>query len=89
MRIRGGTRILPNPRSFTEYVGGRFYNELCDAVTDVIEEKQDALDMNLRNVHTIDSIEVIDVEVKHVWVNDLPGMEIEFDVAVCAELYVH
>ncbi len=89
MRIRGGTRILPNPRSFTEYVGGRFYNELCDAVTDVIEEKQDALDLNLRNVHTIDSIEVTDVEVKHVWVNDLPGMEIEFDVAVCAELYVH
>lgn len=80
---------MPNPRSFTEYVGGRFYNELCDAVTDVIEEKQDALDLNLRNVHTIDSIEVTDVEVKHVWVNDLPGMEIEFDVAVCAELYVH
>ena len=54
MGIKGGTYILPNPRSFTEYVGSRFYNELCDAVTDVIEEKQDALDLNLRNVHTID-----------------------------------
>ena len=74
---------MPNPRSFTEYVGSRFYNELCDAVTDVVEEKQEALDLDLRNIRTIDTIEVTDVEVKHVWVNDLPDMEIEFDVAAC------
>lgn len=80
---------MPNPRSFTEYVGSRFYNELCDAVSAVVEEKQDDLDLNLRRVQTVDTIEVTDVEVKHVWVNDLPGMEIEFDVAVNAELYVH
>lgn len=80
---------MPNLRSFTEYVGNRFYNALWNAVDTVIQEDPDGLGLNLRKVQTIDAIELADVDVKHVWVNDLPGMEIEFDVAVNAEMEVH
>lgn len=80
---------MTNSRSFTEFVGNRFYNELFEAVKEVIQEKQEKLDLNLRKIRKIDTIELFDIEVKHVWVNDLPGMEIAFDVAVNAEMEVH
>ena len=80
---------MPNLRSFTDYVGDRFYNELRDAVDAVIQENLEELDLDLYKVRTIDTVELTEIEVKHVWVNDLPGMEIEFDVAVNAEMEVH
>ena len=67
-------------RSFKDYVASRFYNELCDAVSGYLEQNYSDLDVSSQLVRTIDSAEFSDIEVKHVFIDDLPGMEIAFDV---------
>lgn len=79
---------MANPRSFTEFVAERFYDDLWSSVEAVIADDRDRLDLNLRRVRNPDTIELSEITVKHVWVNDLPGMDIEFDVAVEGELYI-
>jgi len=75
-------------RSFTGYVASRFYNELYSALGGYIEENLDNLDLNLRNVRKTGDVSLSDMEVKFVSVDDLPGMKIEFDVIVDAEIEV-
>ena len=75
-------------RSFKDYVANRFYNELFTAVQSYTEDNYDDLGLRLYRVRNIGGIELSDIEVKFVSVNDLPGMRIEFDVAVEAELEV-
>ena len=75
-------------RSFTEYVADRFENELWESVETIINENPERLALNLRKVKTIDTVELQEINVEHVWTNDLPGMEISFDVAVSAEMEV-
>ncbi len=67
-------------RSFKDYVASRFYNELYDAVSGYLEQNYSDLDVSSQVVRTIDSAELSDIEVKHVFIDDLPGMEIAFDV---------
>lgn len=75
-------------RSFKDYVADRFENELFNAVKNYIEDNYDNLDLRLYKVRNIGDIELSDIEVKFVSVNDLPGMKIEFDVVVEADLEV-
>jgi len=75
-------------RSFTCYVTDRFYNDFYTAVEAYIEENQDRLDLNIRNVRTVGGIALADMEVKFVSISDLPEMEIEFDVVVEGEIVV-
>lgn len=75
-------------RSFKDYVADRFYNELYTAIQSYTSDNYDTLDLRLYKVRNIGGIELSDIEVKFVSVNDLPGMRIEFDVAVEAELEV-
>lgn len=66
----------------------RFYNELFVAIKEDIEENTNDLELHLYQVRAIGEIELSDIDVKFVSVNDLPQMEIEFDVAVEAEMEV-
>lgn len=75
-------------RSFKDYVADRFYNELFAAIQSYTEENYQDIDLRLYKVRNIEGIELSDIEVKFVSVNDLPGMKIEFDVVVEAELNV-
>ena len=84
---RGGSVVAGN-RSFKDYVADRFYNELFTAVQNYAADNYDNLCLRLYRVRNIGGIELSDIEVKFVSVNDLPGMRIEFDVAVEAELEV-
>ena len=79
---------MPQNRSFTEFVADRFENELWESVETIITDTPERLDLNLRKVKTIDTIELQEIKVEHVWTDDLPGMEISFDVAVSAEMEV-
>lgn len=75
-------------RSFTDYVASRFYNEFYSALEIYIGENLDSLDLKLRNIRSVGQVSLSDIEVKSVSVNDLPGMKIEFDVIVDAEIEV-
>lgn len=75
-------------RSFKEYVKNRFYNELFESIVDYLEENFESLNISTHSVRRIDSAELLEIEVKHVYIEDLPGMEIAFEVLVEAEIYV-
>lgn len=75
-------------RSFRDYVADRFGNEFETAVGTFVETNPAELDLRLRNVRNIESIEVIDSRVKYVDVYDLPEMKIAFNVILEADLYV-
>lgn len=67
-------------RSFKEYVANRFDNELWEAVSDYLGQNCRSLDVSSRLVRTIDRAELSDIDVKCVYVVNLPGMKIAFDV---------
>ena len=75
-------------RSFKDYVADRFENELFAAIEDYTSENYNNLDLRLYKVRNIGGVELSEIEVKFLSVNDLPGMKIEFDVVVEAELEV-
>lgn len=79
---------MARQRSFTSYVADRFYNELFAAISDFAEDNTDDLNLRLYQVNRIGGIELSDITIKYVSVNDLPGSEIEFEVAVEAEFNV-
>jgi len=79
---------LAGNRSFAYYVTSRFYNDFYSAIEGYIEENLDNLDLNLRKVRNIGDVSLADMEVKSVSVNDLPDMEIEFNVIAEAEIEV-
>ena len=76
---------MARQRSFTSYVADRFYNELFAAINDFAEDNSDDLNLRLYQVNRIGGIELSDITIKYVSVNDLPGSEIEFEVAIEAE----
>ncbi len=69
-------------RSFKGCISDRFYNDFYSYIENYIEENQDSLDLDIQNVHDVGGVSLADMEVKFASINDLPGMEIEFDVAV-------
>lgn len=75
-------------RSFKDYVANRFYNELFDAVSGYLEQNHRDLDVSSHLVRTIDRAELADIDVKHVLVDNLPGMKIAFDVLLEAEFEI-
>lgn len=80
---------MAHNHSFTEYVAKQFYNELYGAIDNYLQENKDDLELHLYRVNNIDTITLADITVKFVDVSDLPEMEIEFDVAVEAQIEVH
>lgn len=75
-------------RSFINYISDRFYNNFYSYIEKHIEQNLDNLDLNIQNVHNVGQITLTDMEIKMASINDLPGMEIEFDVVIDAEIEV-
>jgi len=69
-------------RSFTEYIKNTFDNQFWAVAEEYLRENFDPLDMTLYKVHKAGEPEVTDVQVEHVWIEDLPEMKIQFDVAL-------
>lgn len=79
---------MAHTRSFKEYISDRFYNELCAAAGDVIDRDWDSFNITCYKLNRPGKPEVEDVTVEHVWVNDEPGSEIQFDCAVSVSLVI-
>lgn len=76
-------------RSFTDYVRTRFDSNFWAVAEEYLKNNIDDLDLNLYRVHRIGEIELSDVKVEYVWVHDLPGMKIQFDVALSIDFLIH
>lgn len=76
-------------RSFTDYVRTRFDSNFWAVAEEYLKNNIDDLDLNLYRVHRIGEIELSDVKVECVWVHDLPGMKIQFDVALSIDFLIH
>jgi hypothetical protein len=86
-RAKGGQPVVKN-RSFTNYIKTRFYDPIYTAASDFVEQNWESFDLRISNVHNIGGVAMSDMEIKFVSVGDLPGLKIEFDVVVDAEIGV-
>ena len=76
-------------RSFTEYIKKRFDNNFWAAAESYLKTNFDSLGIEFKRIHRAGDTEISDVTVEHVRVEDKPGMEIHFDVAVSIWFETH
>ena len=69
-------------RSFAEYVKGKCYDGLYDVAAKFAAENYRLLELRLKKVHSIESVELLDADIKRVYVRDLPGMRVAFEVGL-------
>lgn len=75
-------------RSFADYVKRKCYNGLFSAAEDYIRENADSMDYRSSRVHRMGVVELQDVTIKRVYVSDLPGMKVAFDVGLELEVLI-
>lgn len=75
-------------RSFAEFIKDKCYNGLYAAADQYVESHGALLDLKTRHVHRIGPVEFVDATIQRVYVQDLPGMRIAFDVGLELELMV-
>lgn len=80
---------MSNNRSFKTYIFNRFYNDFHEAISIFISENHEKLDIKSWHVDQIDETYLDDINIKHVFINDLPGMKIAFDVLIEAVFEIH
>lgn len=74
--------------SFAEFVKYKCFDGLYAAAEKYVSENQDTLDLRVRHVSCIGDIEFVDANIQRVYVCDLPGMRVAFDVGIELELCV-
>lgn len=74
--------------SFAEYVKSKCYSGLFRAAERYVEDEWDSLAIHTQKVHRIGEVELVDATVQRVYVADLPGMKVKFDVGFELELAV-
>lgn len=72
---------MPANRSFTEYVAKRFDNNFWSIAETFVGESLDISRFSFYRIRKPGQPEVTDIDVKHIWVDNLPQMKIQFDVA--------
>ena len=75
-------------RSIFEYVKDKCYNKLFDSAKEYLEAHWQGMDLYSRRVPDIQVVELVDATVQRVYVTDLPGDRIAFDVGLELEIYV-
>jgi len=69
-------------RSFTEYIKNTFENQFWAIAEEYLCKNFDTLDIKLYKVNKAGEPEITEVQVEHIWVDNLPEMKIQFDVAL-------
>ena len=75
-------------RSFADYVKRKCYNGLFSAAEDYIRENAGSLDFRTSRVHRVGILELQDATIERVYVSDLPGMKVAFDVGLELEVLI-
>lgn len=75
-------------RSFANYVKRKCYNGLFSAAEEYIRDNVDSMDWRTSHVHRIGGVELQDATIERVYVSDLPGMRVAFDVGLELEVLI-
>lgn len=75
-------------RSFADYVKRKCYNGLFSAAENYIRENAGSLDFRTSRVHRVGVLELQDATIERVYVSDLPGMKVAFDVGLELEVLI-
>ena len=75
-------------RSFADYVKRKCYNGLFSAAEDYIREHADSMEFRTSRVHRVGVVELQDATIERVYVSDLPGMKVAFDVGLQLEVLI-
>ena len=75
-------------RSFAEYVKNKCYNGLYQAAEEYVTENWESMNLYTRNVHRIGFVEMTDATIERVYVRDLPGMRVAFEIGLQLEIDV-
>ena len=75
-------------RSFAEFVKDKCYNGLYQTAEDYVNENWESMDLYTRNVHCVRHAQMIDATIERVYVRDLPGMRVAFEVGMQLEIDV-
>ena len=75
-------------RSFADYVKRKCYNGLFSAAEAYIRENAGSMDFRTSRVHRVGVVELQDATIERVYVSDLPGMKVGFDVGLELEILI-
>ena len=75
-------------RSFAEFVKKKCYNGLYEAAESYVNDNWRSFNLYSKRLHKIGDVEFIDARIQRVYVSDLPGMRVGFDVAMEIELEI-
>ena len=72
--------------SFKEYVSNLCYNGLYDASKEYVEENWEKFNFSFAKLHHPSAPELYDATIERVYVSDMPGSEVKFDVGISLAL---
>ena len=74
--------------SFKEYITNRFYNDIFDEVSKYIVRSEDVVRSQLKSysIYQFEEPVLSKLEVRSIYVEDQPNMQISFDIVVNAEI---
>ncbi len=76
-------------RSFAKFVKDKCCDGLYTAAEKYAEENAGALELRTPHLHSAGEVEMTDAEIQRVYVSDLPGSMVAFDVFLELEIEVH
>ena len=74
--------------SFSEYVKYKCYNRLFEVAEEYVRDNLASLDLHTGHIRRIGDVEISDATIQRVYVRDLPGMRVGFDVGLELELNI-
>lgn len=80
---------MAKSRSFREYVKDKCYNGLYETAESYVAANWESMDLYTRKVHRIGSVDFVDIGIERVYVRDLPGTRVAFEVGLELVLDVH
>lgn len=79
---------MSTSRSFAEYIKMKCYNALYAAAEQYVNDHWQSLNLYTKHIRRIGTVELVDATIQRVYVQDLPGMRVAFDVGLELELIV-
>ena len=75
-------------RSFAEYIEDKCYDRLYQAAEQYVDDNCTALPLYSKRIHHIDSVEISDATIQRVYIRDLPGTRVAFEVGLELEVNI-
>ena len=75
-------------RSFAEYIEDKCYDRLYKSAEKYVDDNWKSLHLYSKRIHHIDSVEISDATIQRVYIRDLPGTRVAFEVGLELEITI-